>query len=119
VSFWATDFFADPYPDGVDVFFMSHVIHDWDDEHCRTILRRCHHALPPGCPVIVQEFLLNEDKTGPLLAVFQWFHLVCSNPGDQRTAKEIMALMEDVGFQDMEVHPIDSEQSIVVGWKEP
>lgn len=117
VSFVTADFFKDPLPEQVDVFFMSHVIHDWDDDTCRLLLGRCHEALPVGSPVIVQEFLLNEDKSGSLLAVFQWLGMVRSNPGDQRTAKEIAALMEQSGFQDMETRAIDTEQSIVIGWK--
>ncbi len=118
VKFMAGDFFKDPYPEGVDVFFMSHIIHDWDDEHCLEILRNCYEALPSGCPVIVQEFLLNEDKTGSLLAVFQGFGLLRGTIGDQRTSKEISELMEASGFHNMETKPIDKDQSIVVGWKE-
>ena len=117
VSFYEADFFTDPYPAGVDVFFMSHVIHDWDDERCLAILRRCHEALPSGCPILVQEFLLNEDKTGPYLAVFQWINLIYRNPGDQRTSEEIADLMMKAGFRNMETRPIDPEQSLVVGWK--
>jgi hypothetical protein len=117
VSFLAADFFTDPYPAGADVYFMSHIIHDWDDEHCLLLLRRCYEALPSGCPVIAMEMLLNEDKTGPVLAVFQWFGLVGSTQGDQRTASEIAALMEKVGFQGMETRTVDTEHSIIIGWK--
>ena len=117
VQFVCGDFFADPYPDGADVFFMSHVIHDWDDERCLLLLRRCYQALPAGGPVIAMEFLLNEDKSGSLLAVFQWFGLLSGTPGDQRTGREIMALMAQVGFRDMEIRQVDTEHSIVIGWK--
>lgn len=117
VSFFAADFFADPYPAGGDVYFMSHIIHDWDDDRCLLLLRRCYEALPSGGPVIVMEMLLNEDKNGSLLAVFQWFGLIGSTYGDQRTASEISALMKQVGFRDMETRPVDTEHSVVIGWK--
>jgi hypothetical protein len=117
VGFACGDFFTDPYPEGADLFFMSHVIHDWDDERCLLLLRRCCEALPAGSPVMAMEFLLNEDKTGSLLAVFQWFGLLDSTPGDQRTAGEIAALMEKAGFRGMEIRPVDTEHSIVIGWK--
>ena len=119
VRFVPADFFKDPYPDDTDVIVMSHVIHDWDDSNCLRILKRCYDALPDGHPVIVQEFLLNEDKTGPTLAVFQWFGLLRGTMGDQRTASEISALLAEVGFRHMETRPIDKEQSIVIGWKKP
>jgi hypothetical protein len=117
VSFWSADFFHDPLPMDVDAYFMSHIIHDWDDERCLVILRRCYEALPPNCPVIVQEFFLNEDKSGSLLAVFQWLWLVIGTAGDQRTADEIADLMAKSGFCDMETRPVDTEQSILIGWK--
>jgi SAM-dependent methyltransferase len=117
VSYLAADFFNDPYPEGADLFLMSHIIHDWDDDHCRLLLRRCYEALPAGSPVMAMEFLLNEDKTGSVLAVFQWFGLLDGTYGDQRTAGEIAALMEEVGFRKMETRPVDGEHSIVIGWK--
>lgn len=117
VRFQAGDFFASPYPEGAEVYFMSHILHDWDDEHCLLLLRRCYEALPAGGPVIVMEFLLDEDKAGRLLAVFQWFGLLGGTLGDQRTGGEITALMAQVGFRDMEIRQVDTEHSIVVGWK--
>ncbi len=117
VQFVCGDFFADPYPEGAEVFFMSHIIHDWDDERCLLLLRRCYEALPVGGPVLAMEFLLNEDKSGSLLAVFQWFGLLSGTPGDQRTGGEIMSLMAEVGFRGMEIRQVDTEHSIVIGWK--
>jgi len=117
VQFVSADFFKDPYPDNIDVIVMSHVIHDWDDDHCLRLLQRCFDALADGNPVIVQEFLLNEDKTGPTLAVFQWFGLLAGTMGDQRTSDEISQLMDQVGFTRMETRAVDNEQSIVIGWK--
>lgn len=117
VHFHAADFFLDPYPSGADVFFMSHVIHDWDDARCLTILTRCCQALPAGSPVLVQEFLLNEARDGSLLAVFQSFGLMSGTYGIQRTAGEIAVLMARAGLTRMETRPLDHEQSLVIGWK--
>jgi len=74
-------------------------------------------ALPSGSPVLVQEYLLDDDKSGQLLGVFQWYGLLDGTTGDQRTAAEIGALLERSGFRDIETRPIDREQSIVIGWK--
>ena len=112
-----TELFKGPFPDGGDVIFMSHVIHDWNDEECLTLLGHSYEALPEGSPVIVQEFLLDDDKSGQLLGVFQWFGLLHSTTGDQLTAEEIKVLLERSGFTDVESRPIDNEQTIVIGWK--
>jgi acetylserotonin N-methyltransferase len=117
VRYHAASFFTDPLPEGVDVFFMSHVIHDWEDERCVHLLRRCYETLPGGSPVLVQEFLLNDDKSGDIIGVFQWFGLMHGTTGNQRNAAEIQGLLRDAGFIDTESRPIDSDQSIVIGWK--
>ncbi len=117
VRFQPGDFFRDALPEGTDAVFMSHIIHDWDDEHCLSLLRNARQGLPPGAPAIVQEFLLDEDKTGPLLAVFQWFGVFATTSGgDQRTGSEVSALMERAGLVRTEVRAVDHEQALVIGW---
>src|SRR6476620_722188 len=39
ITFESGSFF-DCVPDGCDAYLMKHIIHDWDDEHCRTTLKR-------------------------------------------------------------------------------
>ncbi len=117
VRFHAANMFEDELPE-VDVFFMSHVIHDWDDEYCIKLLRRCYEALPPDGVVLVQEYLLNEDKTGSLIGIFQWCGLLTGTTGEQRNAAEIAVLLKKAGFVGGECRPIDHEQSIVIGRKE-
>jgi hypothetical protein len=117
VTFCAGSFFSDPYPEGVDLLFMSHVIHDWNDDDCLRLLRHAHASLPPGAPVLVQEFLLDDDKCGPLLGVYQWFGMLYGTTGDQRTAGEIGALLEQAGFSGIDSRPVDDEQSLVIGWR--
>lgn len=116
VRFCAGSFFADPYPEGVDVLFMSHIVHDWNDGDCLRLLRHARAQLPPGAPILVQEFLLDDDKCGQLLGVFQWFGMLCGTTGDQRTAGQIGALLEAAGFGGIESRPVDGEQSLVIGW---
>lgn len=111
-------FFDDPLPPGTDVFLMSHILHDWGRQRCLQILQRCHQALPAGGAAIAEEFLLNEEKTGPLLAAFQGLHVFYHNiEAKQWTGSEIQQMMVEVGFDDPEVRTIDPAQSIVVGWK--
>ena len=118
VRFETGNFFEDELPTGTDVILMSHVLHDWGRDRCLTILRRSHEALPAGGVVLTAEFLLNEEKTGPLLAAFQGLHVFYSNiEARQWTGSEIAAMMVEAGFSETEIRPIDPEQSIVIGRK--
>lgn len=118
VRFEVGSFFEDDLPAGTDVFLMSHVLHDWGRERCLAILRRSHEALPAGGVALAAEFLLNEDKTGPLLAAFQGLHVFYNNiEARQWTGSEVSEMMAEAGFRDTEVRPIDREQSLVIGHK--
>jgi len=57
VAIQAGDFFR-TVPAGGDAYLLSHVIHDWSDEQCLTILGRCREAIgPDGCLFIVKMVL--------------------------------------------------------------
>lgn len=58
----AGDFFRE-IPEG-DVHLLKFVMHDFDDERCVQILRRCREALRPGGRVIVVEMLTGEPGEG-------------------------------------------------------
>jgi len=42
--------FFERVPDSCDAYIMKHIIHDWDDDHCRTILRLMREKLPRNAP---------------------------------------------------------------------
>ena len=46
VSIEAGDFFKE-VPAGGDVYVLSHIIHDWSEEQCMTILGHCRKAMGP------------------------------------------------------------------------
>jgi hypothetical protein len=54
--------FFDVLPGGADVYLLKSVLHNWDDEHCARILRRCHQAMAsrPGARLFVIERLTPE-----------------------------------------------------------
>lgn len=57
--------FFDPLPAGGDVYLLSGVLFDWDDEQSRTILRRCADAARPGGTVLVSEITLDAWGSDP------------------------------------------------------
>ncbi|MFF2083856.1 methyltransferase [Nocardia sp. NPDC058176] len=47
--------FFDPLPGGADAYLLCDILHDWDDEHARTILAGCGRAAGPDGTVVVIE----------------------------------------------------------------
>ena len=53
---------------GYDMVFMSAVIHSNSVEDNRLLMRKAAEALNPGGQIVVQDFLVNEERDGPLSA---------------------------------------------------
>ena len=54
------DFFRE-VPAGADAYLLKHIIHDWSDEHCRTILRHVAGALSKDGRLLVCEMVMPES----------------------------------------------------------
>jgi len=66
------DFFTQDLPEEADVILLANVLHDWNLDDCRHILRRVHGALPNGGVVLVCEYFFEDDWTAEnLMAVDQ------------------------------------------------
>ncbi|KOG23918.1 MULTISPECIES: methyltransferase [Streptomyces] len=88
--------FADVPPAG-DVYLLSRVLHDWDDERCREILGHLSRAMPSHADLLVVERLLPTDAT-PSLATAWDLHMLCNTGGRERRADEYARLFEAAGL---------------------
>ncbi|MEU2448768.1 methyltransferase [Streptomyces sp. NPDC012765] len=89
--------FAD-VPSGGDVYVLSRVLHDWDDDRCREILRHCARAMPAHADLLVVERLLPVDGS-PSLATAWDLHMLCNVGGRERRADHYARLFADAGLQ--------------------
>ena len=105
------DFFTS-IPDCGDVYLLSHVIHDWTEEQCLTILRNCRTAMKPGSRLLIIEMVLpagNTPHPGKLLDLA----MLVMPGGEERTAGGYDALLKRAGFGMTRVIPTASPVSIV------
>ena len=56
------DFFQS-IPVGYDVHILKNILHDWDDERCKTILSNCRSSLQNGLLLIIEYILDNKDNS--------------------------------------------------------
>lgn len=94
--------FFDPFPLGYEHLLLKNVLHDWDDERCRAILRRCREAVRPGDRLTVIECLLPESGessmgTAPTFAL-DW-NVWLTLAGQERRASDYRALLESCGWE--------------------
>ena len=92
------DFFADALPPGHDVHLYSMIMHDWNQEHDRLLLRKSFDALPNNGTIIISELLVDDDKSGPAAAALMSLNMLIETEGRNYTASEYTAWLKDAGF---------------------
>ncbi len=104
------DFLRQPdLPHGYDVMLLSMVLHDWDEPTNRTLLAKCHAALPPGGTVVVSELLLDADRSGPPEAALMGMNMLVETAAGQNYAgTEYAAWLADAGFANVRVMPFEA-----------
>jgi SAM-dependent methyltransferase len=99
VSLQAGDFLADDIGSGYDLVLVSQILHAYDEDRNRLLLRKVAGALVPGGTVVVQEFFLNESRAAPApSAVFAINMLVNTEKGRTYTWGEVEAWLAGAGF---------------------
>jgi 3-hydroxy-5-methyl-1-naphthoate 3-O-methyltransferase len=90
------DFFADEQlPTEHDVMLLSKVLHDWSGAKSRALLCKCYQALPSGGAVIIDELLVNDEKTGPAPAALMSLNMLIEAEGRNYTAAEYAAWLTE------------------------
>jgi SAM-dependent methyltransferase len=97
VELVAGDFLRE-VPPGGDLYVLSQVLHNWDDESARTIVRNCHRASRPGGGLLVIEYVL-PDGPEPSLAHLLDLIMMMALGGRERTRAEHEAMLRSEGYQ--------------------
>jgi len=104
--------FFDSVPSGGDAYLLSHIIHDWTEVQCLTILGHCRRAMAPASRVLIIEMVLpagNVPHPGKMLDMM----MLVGPGGQERTEPEYRALLSKAGLQLTQVVPTNSAVSIV------
>jgi SAM-dependent methyltransferase len=87
----------------VDIVWIGHILHYFDEAQVTALLGRAHAALAPGGVVVLHEDIPNDDRTGDEYALLEslWLY-AASAAGDVRTLAEWRRILGSVGFGDVE-----------------
>jgi hypothetical protein len=104
--------FFDHVPAGGDAYLLSHIIHDWSEEQCLTILGHCRQAMHPGSRLLIIEMVLpagNTPHPGKMLDMM----MLVGPGGQERTEPEYAELLAKAGLKLTRVIPTASPVSVV------
>jgi hypothetical protein len=98
-------------PPGADAYLLSHVIHDWNEDKCLTILRNCRAAMTPTSRLLLIELVLREGNA-PGFGSSDMVMMTLTG-GAERTAREFASLLSSAGLAMTRVLPTTTSASIV------
>lgn len=104
--------FFDAVPSGADAYVLSHIIHDWSEARCLSILDNCRKAMGPNGRLLVVEMVLPAGDTfhpGKILDMI----MLAVPGGTERTESEYAALFAKAGFKLSRVVPTASAVSVI------
>lgn len=99
--------FFERVPDGADVFILSHVIHDWDDQQAQRILRNCAAAMRPESRLLLIEEVLSERVAEGPATILADLAMMLLTSGFERTRAEYERLLTSSGLRLARYLPFD------------
>ena len=105
------DFF-ESVPAGGDAYLLSHIIHDWNEDQCLTILGHCRNVITPDGRLLIVETVLPTGDT-PHQGKVQDMVMLVIPGGQERTEAEYASLLSKAGFRLSRVVPTESVVSVV------
>jgi SAM-dependent methyltransferase len=92
------------WPDGQDAVLFSYVSGSVSAESVAELYRRAHGALRPGGQVLIHDFMVDDDRSGPPLpALWALQHFAFTPGGVALTPGFVSGLLEEAGFEEASV----------------
>lgn len=105
LDFHAADFWEDPIPPGADAYSLGFILHDWDETGGSILLQKIAEAARPGALLIIGEYLLDDEKAGPLHVARQDLNMLVAARGRERSAAEYRDWIREFGFELEQIYP--------------
>lgn len=113
--FQAGDLF-EAVPEGADAYILKSVIHDWNDDDSRRILRNCRRAMSSRARLLLIEVIV-PDETGTsaldLAVVGADLNMMVNTGGRERTESEFRELLGGAGLEVENIIGTPSALSII------
>ena len=117
VKFSPGSFFDQALPKA-DVIMMGHILHDWDLETKRMLIRKAYEALPTGGSYVVYESIIDDDRSTNAFGLMMSLNMLVETAGGfDYTGADCAGWMKDAGFRETRVEHLIGPDSMVVAIK--
>ncbi|MBV9210982.1 MAG: methyltransferase [Acidobacteria bacterium] len=105
------DFF-ERVPEGGDIYLLSSVLHDWDDERGLQILRNCRRAMRRNSKLLVIECVIPHSSE-PCFSKLLDLQMLVVTGGRERTEEQFQTLLSAAGFELTNIIPAATPERII------
>jgi 2-polyprenyl-3-methyl-5-hydroxy-6-metoxy-1,4-benzoquinol methylase len=117
VRFQPGNFFREPIP-SADVVTMGHILHDWNLEEKKMLVRKAFDALNPGGALVVYDAIIDDDRSQNAFGLMMSLNMLIETEGGfDYTGAECVGWMKEAGFSEAHVEHLVGPDSMVVGIK--
>jgi len=111
------DFFAEPLP-RADVIVMSLILHDWNLDRKKHLIRAAYDALPDGGAFIVVESLIDDARRQNVFGLMMSLNMLIEF-GDafDFTGHDLAGWCREIGFREVEILPLGGPTSAGISYK--
>lgn len=110
-------FFDNPLPQA-DVVVMGHILHDWELDIKKMLIRKAYDALPKGGAFIVYEAIIDDDRSKNAFGLMMSLNMLIETPGGfDFTGADCQGWMREIGFSETRVEHLVGPDSMVIGIK--
>ena len=96
------DLQRDALGSGYDLVLVSQICHSLGEEENLDLMKKCYEALVPGGMLVIQEFLLEKDRTAPKHAALFALNMLVGTPAGRAYSEvEISDWLGQTGFRDI------------------
>ena len=103
---------------GFHIATLGHIVHSEGEERSRKLFAKTFEALASGGTIAIAEWLVNNDRTGPLHSlIFAVNMLVNTEQGDTYSFEELKSWLEATGFRDARALQVSGLSPLVLATK--
>jgi hypothetical protein len=114
------DLRIDPWPEGADLILLSYIVSCYEQETLHALLARTQANLPSGGSLLIHDFALYADRSGPYNTAMFLFGQLCGSAQTQAyTVDELKAAMQEAGYVEVAMQPFLPDLTFLVTGRKP
>jgi len=118
ISLIGGDYLKDNIGKGYDLILLSQIIHSNSPSENKLLIKKCSKALNSGGQIVIQDFIIDEDRTKPLqAALFSINMLVGTRNGNTYTENEVADWLLQSDFTYINRKDTSWKTTIIIGFK--